>query len=146
MSCWVYVRAKARTYRTLTGQLDLRRIPKSELRQLYFFYGTEMQGGWCALTNTATKLSCGLKFDPAVFPSCWLFASYGGWRNYHVAVLEPCTGYPLNFDSVLAAGRERKLKPGEGLETDVLFTVEPGHASVAGIHADGKMVEGSPAP
>jgi hypothetical protein len=126
---------------TPTGQVDLRRIPERALRQLYFFYGTAMQGSWCALTNTATKLSCGLSFDPAVFPSCWLFASYGGWRNYQVAVLEPCTGYPLNFDTLLAAGRQRTLKPGEVFETDVLFTVEAGHASITGIDRDGKMIE-----
>jgi galactose mutarotase-like enzyme len=126
---------------TPTGQVDLRRIPAPALRQLYFFYGTAMQGGWCALTNTATKLSCGLSFDPAVFPSCWLFASYGGWRNYQVAVLEPCTGYPLNFETLLAAGRQRTLKPGEVFETDVLFTVETGHASITGIDGDGKMIE-----
>ncbi len=129
---------------TPAGQVDLRRVPDSALHQLYFFYGTAMQGGWCALTNTATKLSCGLSFDPAIFPSCWVFASYGGWLDYQVAVLEPCTGYPLNFETLLAAGRQRMLKAGEVLETDVLFTVESGHASIAGIDREGKMIDVTP--
>jgi hypothetical protein len=129
---------------TPAGQVDLRRVPDSALHQLYFFYGTAMQGGWCALTNTATKLSCGLSFDPAIFPSCWVFASYGGWLDYQVAVLEPCTGYPLNFETLLAAGRQRTLKAGEVLETDVLFTVESGHASIAGIDREGKMIDVTP--
>lgn len=127
-------------YAQLTSRrVDLRRVTSAAERQLYFFYGTHMEGGWCALTNTATRLSCGLKFDPAVFPSCWLFASYGGWQNYNVAVLEPSTGYPLNFDAMQAAGRHRTLAPGETLATDVLFTVQQDLASVARIDDDGNM-------
>jgi galactose mutarotase-like enzyme len=126
----------------MAGEVDLRRVPDSALRQLYFFYGTALEAGWCALTNTASKVSCGLSFDPAVFPSCWLFASYGGWRNYQVAVLEPCTGYPLNFDALLGAGRQRTLKPGEVFQTEVLLSVETGHNSITGITKNGKMIEG----
>ena len=129
---WPYAHLASRT-------VDLRRVPSVAERELYFFYGTQMEGGWCALTNTATQLSCGLKFDPELFPSCWLFASYGGWRNYDVAVLEPSTGYPLNFDAMLSAGRHRTLAPGQTLATDVLFTVQRGVASVSHIDDDGKI-------
>jgi hypothetical protein len=107
---------------------------------LYFFYGTQMQAGWCALTNTATRLACGLVFDKDVFPSCWLFASYGGWRNHNVAVLEPCTGYPVNFDAMRAAGRHRTLAPGESLDTDVLFVLQEGVQAVTRIDPDGTIV------
>src|SRR5262249_19675590 len=68
--------------RTPAGQVDLRCVTAESMRQLYFFYGTEMQGNWCAITNTAEELSCAFQFDSAVFPCCWLFATYGGWRNY----------------------------------------------------------------
>lgn len=120
--------------------VDLRLIPDATERQLYFFYGSQMAAGWCALTNTANQLSCGLVFDQKVFPSCWLFASYGGWRNHNVAVLEPCTGYPLNFDAMRAAGRHRELAPGEVLNTQVLFTVQQGLQSVSHIEPDGHML------
>ena len=126
---------------TPKGTIDLRRVPAPEARELYFFYGTEMKAGWCAITNTATGLACGLCFDPAVFPSCWLFASYRGWQNYQVAVLEPCTGYPLNFKALMAAGRQKTLGPGETFATDVLFTVQQGIYSVAAMDTDGTMVE-----
>ena len=72
---WPYMR------RQDGSTVDLRRIPPADARQMYFFYGTEMQAGWCALTNTATRLACALVFDPAIFSHCWLFASYGGWRS-----------------------------------------------------------------
>ena len=130
---WPYARMRDR-------EIDLRIVPCQNQRQLYFFYGDQMKSGWCALTNIATRLSCGFRFDPAVFPSCWLFASYGGWRNYSVAVLEPCTGYPLNFDTIVAAGRQRVLQPGESLSTNVLFTVQEGIASVSDIKENGVIV------
>lgn len=125
--------------KTAAGTIDLRRITPEDAQQLYFFYGVEMKGNWCALTNTANGLACGLQFDPAVFPCCWLFATYGGWRNYNVAVLEPCTGYPLNFEAMLASGKHRSLGPRESLETDVRFIVQEGLRSVGVMSADGKM-------
>ncbi|MGA8151872.1 MAG: hypothetical protein WB952_13045 [Terriglobales bacterium] len=121
-------------------EVDLRRVPAESEKQLYFFYGTEMAAGWCALTNTANRLACGLVFDQKVFPSCWLFATYGGWRNYNVAVLEPCTGYPLNFEAMRAAGRQRTLAPGEKLSTDVLLTLQEETTEVSRIEPDGTIV------
>lgn len=126
---------------TAAGKIDLRCVPSADTRQLYFFYGTEMKGNWCALANSATGLACGLQFDPEVFRCCWLFASYGGWRNYNVAVLEPCTGYPLNFEAMLAAGRHMSLAPGDSLWTSVTFLVQEGLGSVASIDSSGKMSE-----
>ena len=127
---------------TSQGDVDLRRVTPQEAHKLYFFYGTQMEAGWCAITNTALRLSCGLQFDPKVFRCCWLFATYGGWRNYNVAVLEPCTGYPVNFDAMKAAGRHRTLAPGETLETDVQFLVQEGLQSVGAIDNAGNMSEG----
>ena len=123
-------------------EVDLRLVPPASARQLYFFYGTQMRAGWCALTDTARALACGLQFDQAVFPSCWLFASYGGWRSHNVAVLEPCTGYPLGFEAMCAAGRQRTLAPGATLATEVRFVVQEGVRSVAGIGAAGDIVAG----
>jgi hypothetical protein len=127
--------------RTAKGDIDLRRVVGEDSRQLYFFYGTQMQEGWCALTNSATRLACGLQFDPKVFPCCWLFATYGGWRNHNVAVLEPSTGYPLDFEAMKTAGRHRSLQPGETLATDVRFIVQEGLRSVGAIDAAGLMSE-----
>ncbi|HEY7352274.1 MAG TPA: hypothetical protein VH596_05855 [Terriglobales bacterium] len=128
---------------TPRGEIDLRCVPPEQTRQLYFFYGTQMQGNWCAITNTSTGLACGLQFDSRIFSCCWLFGTYGGWRDYNVAVLEPCTGYPLNFEAMKAAGRHRIFAPGESLETDVHFSVQEGLRSVATMDASGYMREES---
>lgn len=129
----------------VNGRLvDLRKVPPRETRQLYFFYGYGIKEGWCALTDTSAGLACGLQFDPAVFPSCWLFASYGGWNSYNVAVLEPCTGYPLHFDEMMRANRHRTLEPGRSFQTDVLFAVQEGLNSVGGFRANGTMKEAAP--
>lgn len=124
------------------GNVDLRCIPPENARQLYFFYGSEMKGNWCALTNSANGLACALQFDPKIFSCCWLFASYGGWRNYNVAVLEPCNGYPLNFEAMRAAGRHRTLSPGESLKTNVRFLVQEGLRCVTSVDEAGVMSEG----
>jgi galactose mutarotase-like enzyme len=122
-------------------KVDLRRVTPPEEQQLYFFYGHDFHDGWCALTNTETRLACALQFDPQVFSSCWLFASYGGWNDYNVAVLEPCTGYPLHFADMVKANRHRTLQPNQPFETELSFLVQEGVQSVGGINAGGTMFE-----
>ena len=124
------------------GSSDLRQVPDSSSRAVHFFYGTEMQGGWCGITNRANKLAAGLRFDPKVFTSCWLFATHGGWRNLNVAVLEPATGYPFRYQEMIKAGRARELKSGETLQTAVVFAVHQGLNSIGGVASDGTILPG----
>jgi hypothetical protein len=56
-------------------------------------------------------------------------------------VLEPCTGYPLNFAAMEAAGRQRTLTPGESFSTQVLFTLQEGLRSVGNIDEQSRMTE-----
>jgi galactose mutarotase-like enzyme len=122
--------------------LDLRQVPDERSGALHFFYGTELAAGWCGVTNQATGLAAGLRFDPEVFASCWLFATHGGWRDLNVAVLEPATGYPFNMQAMIDGGQARWLPPGETLETTVLFSVQEGLSSIGGVEADGTMRAG----
>ena len=127
---------------TDSGTLDLRNVPHVSSRAVHFFYGTGFSDGWCGLTNRATRLAAGLRFDPQVFSSCWLFATYGGWNELNVAVLEPATGYPFRIQSMIDSGRARVLAPGETLSTTVLFSVQEGLRSIGGIAEDGRMLPG----
>jgi hypothetical protein len=130
---WPYARVGDR-------RIDLRLVPSAPEQALYFLYGSQLQAGWCGLTNTATELACAILFDRQVFTSCWLFATYRGWRNYEVAVLEPCSGYPLNFEAMRAAGRHRTLAPREVLSTDVSFVVQQGLRGIAGCDTSGRLL------
>lgn len=121
---------------------DLRQVPDVSAKATHFFYGTELAAGWCGVTNRANKLAAGLRFDPEVFSSCWLFASHGGWRDLNVAVLEPATGYPFKMQSMVEAGRARTLAPRESLETTVLLSVQEGLRSIGGVEADGRILPG----
>ena len=89
------------------------------------------------------RLAAALRFDPKVFPSCWLFAAHGGWRNLNVAVLEPATGYPFRMQPLIEGGRARTLAPGESLETTVLFSVQEGLTSIGGVEPDGRILPGA---
>jgi len=122
--------------------LDLRQVPDASSGALHFFYGTEMSAGWCSVTNRATGLACALRFDPAIFSSCWLFATHGGWRDLNVAVLEPATASSLHIQSLIEEGRAHWLAPGESLETTVLFSAQEGLTSVSGVEGNGRILPG----
>jgi galactose mutarotase-like enzyme len=132
---WPYARTSSTT-------LDLRQVPDEKSGAVHFFYGTELGGGWCGITNRANRLAAAIRFDPAVFSSCWLFATHGGWRELNVAVLEPATGYPYRMRSMIDQGYGLHLAPGETLETSVLFSVQEGMASIGGVEENGRIVPG----
>lgn len=122
--------------------VDLRQVPDARSGAVHFFYGTELAAGWCGITNRANGLAAALRFDAEVFASCWLFATHGGWKDLNVAVLEPATGYPFNMKAMIDAEQARWLKPGESLETTVLFSMQEGMRSIGGVEADGRIVAG----
>lgn len=122
--------------------LDLREVPAPSARALHFFYGTDLSAGWCGMTNKDSRLAVGLRFDPKVFSSCWLFATHGGWRDLNVAVLEPATGFPLRIQSMIDEGHALSLAPGETLETTVLFSVQEGLNSIGDVTENGRILPG----
>lgn len=127
---------------TASGIQDLRNVPDELSGAVHFFYGTGYREGWCGITNRAKRLAVGLRFDPEVFSSCWLFATHGGWNGLNVAVLEPATGYPFRIQSMIDAGKARVLAPGESLATTVLFSVQESLGSIGTIEEDGQILPG----
>ena len=104
-----------------------------------FQYATRLEAGWCALTQTREQIGFGLAWDREVLPSCWTFASYGGWRNLHVIILEPCSGYPIGVADGVAQGTHQVLAPGAELNCEVTAVVYSGMRGVAHIAADGTL-------
>jgi hypothetical protein len=102
--------------------LDLSRVRPREARFREFVYVRDMPAGWCGVARARTGERLRLTCDRAVFPECWLFITYGGWRDYHTIVLEPCTNWPKDLSEAAARGRCAVLAPGATLATRV--TVE----------------------
>lgn len=112
---------------------DMRRCLAPETRSNEFQYATALHSGWCALTHSQEQLGLALAFDTAVLPSCWVFASYGGWRELQTVVLEPCTGYPISVAQGVAQGTHHILRAGAVIETRVQAIVYSGVRAVAAV-------------
>lgn len=118
---------------------DMRKVMSADSGIAEFQYATDMKAGWCAVTNQQDRVGIGLAYDAEVLPSCWLFATYGGWRNLNTVVLEPCTGYPVSVNQGLEQGTHRILQSGESIRCEVIATVFEGLDSVESIDADGNV-------
>ncbi len=118
---------------------DMRHTLPPTARVSEFQYATELSAGWCAITHPHEKLGFGLAFDRDVLSSCWLFATYGGWRNLSTVILEPCTGYGVSLADGLSAGTHRVLRAGETINCDVVATVFTGGRGVSAIDANGNV-------
>jgi hypothetical protein len=114
---------------------DMRLTLPRESRRSEFQYATTLSAGWCSLTHRDGN-GLALKFDPQVFRSCWTFASYGGWRDLQVAILEPCTGYPISVVEGHAAGTHQVLPAGGSVSTQMVAVVFDGLSSVTGVTDD----------
>jgi len=107
--------------------LSLVRPPESRFRE--FVYVAEMPEGWCGIRRARTGETLTIRYPLAVFPYCWLFITYGGWRGYCTAVLEPCTNMPKDLTAARDRGTCAVLAPGEARE--YVVRVEVGGADAA---------------
>jgi hypothetical protein len=84
-----------------------------------FFYLYEVPDCEMLLLSNEEKHLFSYRYDPAVFPYQWYFASYGGFLGHYTAILEPCTNMPMSVNEAKAKGQCMVLKPGEELNTTV---------------------------
>jgi len=117
--------------------VDLRHVPPHSSGEVYFFYGRGFQEGWCAVTDPASRLTWGLVFSPQFFRACWLFASYGGWRNHDLAILEPSTSFPQQMQEAIRNKTAAVLPAGGTVETCVTLQVQEELKQVVGIAPNG---------
>ncbi len=117
--------------------VDLRVVAPASSREMHFYYGLDLREGWCASYDQARRLAAGLAFPKELFTSCWLFASYGGWRDHYVAVLEPSTAWPFRLEQAAASGQCAELAPHGCQEAEVVFSTKTGLDTVSRIDADG---------
>ncbi len=83
-----------------------------------FIYVADLPEGWAGVRR-ADDSGLRMRFDPKIFPHCWFFMDFGGWKGYYTVVVEPCTNWPKDLAAAAAAGRCAVLPPGGVLETAV---------------------------
>lgn len=101
---------------TIAGQrADILPAPDDTLD---FFYLYDLEAGRMAWVRPTAGLTVAYTFDKAMFPYCWLFASFGRLDGHYTAVLEPCTTMPLSVNEAADLGQCTSiLQPGETLST-----------------------------
>ncbi|MDR0627407.1 MAG: hypothetical protein LBG11_09180, partial [Bifidobacteriaceae bacterium] len=112
--------------------IDLSRVPPPSSGIAELMYLATPDAGWCALTRPGGE-GLALAYDQSVFPSCWVFASYGAWRGLSVLVLEPCTGYPMSVNRGVDQGTHRVLAAGDTVRTRLALIPFDGLASVKSV-------------
>ncbi|PGH40142.1 MAG: hypothetical protein CRN43_04860 [Candidatus Nephrothrix sp. EaCA] len=84
-----------------------------------FFYLYDIAKPEMTLANNKENVAFRIEYDDRVFPFQWYFASYGGFLNHYVAILEPCTNMPMSVNEAKAINQSATLQPGEELNTTV---------------------------
>jgi hypothetical protein len=116
---------------------DMRTLPDPVSGDAWFFYGLELEAGYCAVSYPGEGLGFGLTFDPEVLTSTWIFATFGGWRDLSTIILEPCTGYRAHLDDAIAHGSALRLDAGATVSSDVTMSLLGGADDVAVFERDG---------
>jgi galactose mutarotase-like enzyme len=104
--------------------VDLQSVPVPESRELFFCYGTDLHQGAVLWESPAKGIDVQLQFPSEIFKTCWLFASYGGWNDYFVAVPEPCNAFPFRLEEAVSTNRASELRPGEELAFEVKLLIQ----------------------
>jgi galactose mutarotase-like enzyme len=114
------------------GELDVRRVPAPSFACHALHALTGLEGGWLAATDPATSRGFGVVFDPALHRCVWQWMSYGGFRGWYHAILEPWTAPQPALADARKAGTALTLEPGETLESEMAGVV---YSDVAALRA-----------
>jgi len=109
------------TVATSKGSTNMSRaMPRGKLMAGH--YATELSDGWYAIESPQHGSGVLFEFPLDICPYLWLWLSYGGWRGYYVAVIEPWTSCPVTLSEAVVANTHRTLNPGETFSCTVRAT------------------------
>lgn len=115
-------RAKGRSEFPWADEAALHLVPPTD-GSTEFLYLLELSEGKCALRHRQENWQFSLSFPKEIFTSVWLFASFGGWRDLEVLVLEPCTTPQLSLAESAKDRRCLHLEPGASIQANVQVEV-----------------------
>jgi hypothetical protein len=95
-------------------------IVPSKNNGMDFFYLYDSECPEMSLITNNGKHRFSYLYDNNVFPFQWYFASYGGFLNHHVSILEPSTNMPVSINEAKEKSKCLTLKPGQELKTRVI--------------------------
>jgi hypothetical protein len=121
------------------GALDLRRVPAPSFARHALHVLTGLEAGWVAATDPQERRGFGIAFDPQLHRCVWQWMSYGGFRGWYHAILEPWTAPQPALADARAAGDALTLAPGEVLETNMTAVIYSGVSAVASLDAGGAV-------
>jgi galactose mutarotase-like enzyme len=107
---------------TPAGQVDMSLTPTPG-NQSAGHYALDLTAGWFAVEYPDRQSGALIEFPLEVCPNLWLWLSYGGWRGYYLAVIEPWTSVPVTLSEAVAAGTSRVLEPGATFCATISATV-----------------------
>mgnify|MGYP001549335612 CR=1 FL=1 len=84
-----------------------------------FFYLYDIPSPHMHWIDKNKTCSFGFIYDQKVFPYQWYFASYGGFLDHFMAVLEPCSSMPILVNEAKKMNQCSRLNPGETIQTTV---------------------------
>jgi hypothetical protein len=90
-----------------------------------FLYLYDLEEGRMAWESGDGSLTFVYAFDLNVFPYTWMFASFGGFDDHYMAILEPCTTMPISVNEAANLGQCSVLEAGEVIETRVSIYAGP---------------------
>lgn len=119
---------------TPEGRVDMSLVPEPGNHNAGH-YVLNLKAGWYALEYPHRESGVLVEFPLDVCPHLWLWLSYGGWRGYYLAAIEPWTSVPVTLSDAVAAGTNRVLAPGQTFKASVRATLWHGPNGLADLHA-----------
>jgi hypothetical protein len=104
------------------GELDMSLVPAVN-NTAEFLVLSDLASGEIGWQRPSTGRQFNISFDRAVFPCCWIFASYGKLLGHYTLVLEPATSPILSLVDAKIQGKAIQLQAGGVLETEVVISV-----------------------
>lgn len=102
----------------IIGQTDASVVPDKHNSVDFFYLYDSLKPEMHLKLKNETYLF-GYRYDAAVFPFQWYFASYGGFLDHYTVILEPCSSMPMSVNEAMKLNQCTRLEPGASLRTTV---------------------------
>lgn len=106
------------------AEVDLRVVPPPTSQLQEFYYSSDLAIGQCGIYHSTSRSRLLMQFEQADFPYVWMFQSFGGWRDFYMVVMEPCTTLPYDLEIACQQGTVARLAPHEVQRRSLMVKVE----------------------